>query len=164
MKKHIIAVLVQNKSGVMARVASLFSRRGYNIDSIAVCATEDPEVSRMTIVARADDDILEQITRQLNKLIEVIKVSDITNDPLVDRELALIKVGATPTNRADIIQIVDIFRAHIVDVNPRSVTVEVTGDEGKMEAIIQMLRPYGIKEIVRTGKIAMVRGGVENNN
>ncbi|NLN16868.1 MAG: acetolactate synthase small subunit [Firmicutes bacterium] len=164
MKKHIIAVLVQNKSGVMARVASLFSRRGYNIDSIAVCATEDPEVSRMTIVARADDDILEQITKQLNKLIEVIKVSDITNDPLVDRELALIKVGATPTNRADIIQIVDIFRAHIVDVNPRSVTVEVTGDEGKMEAIIQMLRPYGIKEIVRTGKIAMVRGGVENNN
>ena len=118
----------------------------------------------MTIVARADDDILEQITKQLNKLIEVIKVSDITNDPLVDRELALIKVGATPTNRADIIQIVDIFRAHIVDVNPRSVTVEVTGDEGKMEAIIQMLRPYGIKEIVRTGKIAMVRGGVENNN
>ncbi|MGI6034802.1 MAG: acetolactate synthase small subunit [Limnochordia bacterium] len=164
MKKHIIAVLVQNKSGVMARVAALFSRRGYNIDSIAVCATEDPEVSRMTIVARADDDVLEQITKQLNKLVEVIKVSDITNDPLVDRELALIKVGATPTNRADIIQIVDIFRAHIVDVNPKSVTVEVTGDEGKMEAIIQMLRPYGIKEIVRTGKIAMVRGGVENNN
>ncbi|MGI6037595.1 MAG: acetolactate synthase small subunit [Limnochordia bacterium] len=158
MHKHTIAVLVQNRSGVLARVAGLFSRRGYNIESIAVCTTEDPSVSRMTIVVSADDVILEQIIKQLNKLIDVIKVSDITDDELIDRELALIKVSTTATNRAEILQIVDIFRAHIVDVRPKTVIVEVTGDAGKIEAIIEILRPYGIVELVRTGKIAMVRG------
>ena len=162
MNKHTIAILVGNRSGVLARVAALFSRRGYNIDSLAVCTTEDPEVSRMTITVEADDQILEQILKQLNKLIDIIKVSDITEDDQVDRELALIKVSATPKNRPEILQIVDIFRGHIVDINPKSLIVEVTGDQGKAEAIVQMLRPYGIIELVRTGKIAMVRGRLEN--
>ena len=156
--KHTLAVLVENKSGVLSRVASLFSRRGYNIDSLAVGVTEDPEISRMTIVVHGDDHVLEQVTKQLNKLIDVIKVSDIGADDAVERELALIKVSADVDTRAEIIQIADIFRARIVDVAPKSMTVEVTGDEGKIDAIEKLLRQFGIKEMVRTGKIALVRG------
>jgi len=156
--KHTLAVLVENKSGVLSRVASLFSRRGYNIDSLAVGVTEDPEISRMTIVVHGDDHVLEQVTKQLNKLVDVIKVSDIGGDETVERELALIKVSADVSTRAEIIQIADIFRARIVDVAPKSVTVEVTGDEAKIEAIEKLLRQFGIKELARTGKIALVRG------
>ncbi len=156
--KHTLAVLVENKSGVLSRVASLFSRRGYNIDSLAVGVTEDPEISRMTIVVHGDDHVLEQVTKQLNKLIDVIKVSDIGGDEAVERELALIKVSADVDTRSEIIQIADIFRARIVDVAPRSMTVEVTGDESKIQAIEKLLRQFGIKEMARTGKIALVRG------
>jgi acetolactate synthase-1/3 small subunit len=156
--KHTLAVLVENKSGVLSRVASLFSRRGYNIDSLAVGVTEDPDISRITIVVHGDDHVLEQVTKQLNKLIDVIKVSDIGADDAVERELALIKVAADVDTRAEIMQIANIFRARIVDVAPKSVTVEVTGDEGKIQAIEKLLRQFGIKEMVRTGKIAMVRG------
>ena len=156
--KHTLAVLVENKSGVLFRVASLFSRRGYNIDSLAVGVTEDPKISRMTIVVHGDDRVLEQVTKQLNKLVDVIKVSDIGADGAVERELALIKVAADVSTRSEIIQIADIFRARIVDVAPKSMTVEVTGDETKIEAIEKLLRQFGIKEMVRTGKIALVRG------
>lgn len=156
--KHTLEVLVQNKSGVLSRVAALFSRRGYNIDSLAVGVTEDPEISRITLVVHGDDRVLEQVTKQLNKLVDVIKVSDFGGDDTVERELALIKVTADIDNRAEIIQIADIFRARIIDVAPKSMTVEVTGDEGKVEAIEKLLRQFGIKEMVRTGKIAMVRG------
>jgi acetolactate synthase-1/3 small subunit len=156
--KHTLAILVENKSGVLSRVASLFSRRGYNIDSLAVGVTEDPEVSRITIVVHGDDHVLEQVTKQLNKLIDVIKVSDLGGDDTVERELALIKVTADADTRAEIINITDIFRARIIDVAPKSMTIEVTGDEAKVEAIEKLLRQFGIKEMVRTGKIAMVRG------
>jgi acetolactate synthase-1/3 small subunit len=123
-----------------------------------VGVTEDPEISRMTIVVHGDDHVLEQVTKQLNKLVDVIKVSDFGGDDAVERELALIKVAADKDNRAEIIQIADIFRARIIDVAPKSMTVEVTGDEGKVDAIAKLLRQFGIKEMVRTGKIAMVRG------
>lgn len=156
--KHTLAVLVENKSGVLSRVASLFSRRGYNIESLAVGVTEDPNTSRMTIVVDGDDHVLEQVTKQLNKLVDVIKVSDIGGDEAVERELALIKVAADVSARTEIIQIADIFRARIVDVAPKSITIEVTGDEAKIEAIEKLLRQFGIKEMVRTGKIALVRG------
>jgi acetolactate synthase-1/3 small subunit len=156
--KHTLAVLVENKSGVLSRVASLFSRRGYNIDSLAVGVTEDPDISRITIVVHGDDHVLEQVTKQLNKLIDVIKVSDIGADDAVERELALIKVAADVDTRSEIMQIANIFRARIVDVAPKSMTVEVTGDENKIQAIEKLLRQFGIKEMVRTGKIAMVRG------
>ena len=156
--RHTLAVLVENKSGVLSRVASLFSRRGYNIDSLAVGVTEDPSISRMTIVVQGDDHVLEQVTKQLNKLVDVIKVSDIGGDEAVERELALIKVAADVSTRTEIIQIVDIFRAKIVDVAPKSMTIEVTGDEAKIQAIEKLLKQFGIKELARTGKIALVRG------
>ncbi|MGP8319788.1 MAG: acetolactate synthase small subunit [Methanosarcinaceae archaeon] len=156
--KHTLAVLVENKSGVLARVAGLFSRRGYNIDSLAVGVTEDITVSRMTIVVRGDDHVLEQVTKQLNKLIDVIRVTDIGSDESVERELALIKVSADANNRSEIIQIVDIFRARIIDVAAKSMIIEITGDENKIVGIEKLLRPFGIKEMVRTGKVAMTRG------
>lgn len=156
--KHTLSVLVENKSGVLSRVASLFSRRGYNIDSLAVGVTEDPEISRITLVVHGDDRVLEQVTKQLNKLVDVIKVSDFSSDDAVERELALIKVSADSENRAEIVQIADIFRARVIDVSPKSMVIEVTGDDGKVDAIEKLLRQFGIKEVVRTGKIAMVRG------
>jgi acetolactate synthase-1/3 small subunit len=156
--KHTLAILVENKAGVLSRVSSLFSRRGYNIDSLAVGVTEDPDISRITIVVHGDDHVVEQVTKQLNKLIDVIKVSDIGGEEAVERELALIKVAADADTRAEIIQIANIFRARIVDVAPKSMTVEITGDEGKVQAIEKLLRQFGIKELVRTGKIAIVRG------
>ncbi|MBW6470312.1 MAG: acetolactate synthase small subunit [Methanosarcinaceae archaeon] len=156
--KHTLAVLVENKSGVLARVAGLFSRRGYNIDSLAVGVTEDPTISRMTIVVRGDDHVLEQVTKQLNKLIDVIRVTDLSAEESVERELALIKVTVDANNRSEIIQIADIFRARIIDVAAKSITIEVTGNEDKILGIEQLLRPFGIKEMVRTGKIALTRG------
>jgi acetolactate synthase I/III small subunit len=156
--KHTVSVLVQNKPGVLARTAGLFSRRGYNIESLTVGVTENEAVSRMTIVVTGDDTVVEQVTKQLNKLIEVIKVSDLTKESYVDRELVLIKVTADSSNRAEIMQIVNIFRARIVDVAPKSLIIEVTGDEGKLDALIGMLKQFGIKEIVRTGTLALGRG------
>ena len=156
--KHTLAILVGNKSGVLSRVASLFSRRGYNIDSLAVGFTEDPDISRITIVVHGDDHVLEQVTKQLNKLIDVIKVSDIGGEDTVERELVVIKVASDVDTRAEIIQIADIFRAKIVDMAPKSMIIEVTGEESKVQAIEKLLRQFGIKEMVRTGKIALIRG------
>ncbi|MCX9025928.1 MAG: acetolactate synthase small subunit [Candidatus Methanoperedens sp.] len=156
--KHTLAILVENKPGVLTRVAGLFSRRGFNIESLAVGVTENSDTSRITIVVSGDDNILEQVEKQLNKLIDVIRVSDIPAEDSVSRELALIKVGVDSNTRAEVMQIVDIFRAKIVDVGIKSLVVEVTGDESKINAIEQLLRQFGIKEMVRTGKIAMNRG------
>lgn len=156
--KHTVAVLVENKPGVLARVSGLFSRRGFNIESLAVGVTENADTSRMTIVVSGDDKVLEQVMKQLNKLIDVIRVSDIPPEDSVNRELALIKVGVDSTTRAEVMQIVDIFRAKIVDVGVKSLIVEVTGDESKINAIEQLLRQFGVKEMVRTGKVAMNRG------
>ena len=156
--KHTVAVLVENKSGVLTRVAGLFSRRGFNIESLAVGVTENADTSRMTIVVSGDDNVLEQVMKQLNKLIDVIRVSDIPQEDSVNRELALIKVGVDSNTRAEVMQIVDIFRAKIVDVGAKSLIVEVTGDESKISAIEQLLRQFGVKEMVRTGKVAMNRG------
>jgi acetolactate synthase-1/3 small subunit len=156
--RHTLSVLVENRHGVLARVAGMFARRGYNIDSLTVGVTEDPTISRMTIVVRGDDEVLEQVTKQLNKLIDVIRVSDLKAEDTVEREMALFKVNSDVNNRSEIMQIVDIFRARIIDVAPRSMIVEVTGDETKIEAIEQLLRPFGIKEMVRTGKVALRRG------
>ena len=156
--KHTISVLVENKFGVLARVASMFSAKGYNIDSLSVGETVDPEVSRMTIVVTGDDMILEQIVKQLRRLIDVIKVIDLTQGTFIDRELVLIKVNADPSTRSDILTIVDIFRGNIVDVSPKSYTIEVTGDRDKIDALLSLLTPFGIREIARTGKVAMARG------
>ncbi|HAA08588.1 MAG: acetolactate synthase small subunit [Syntrophomonadaceae bacterium] len=156
---HILSVTVENKPGVLTRVTTLFRRRGYNIESLAVGATEDPSISRMTIVVDGDDRILEQVTKQLYKLVEVIKIIDITEERAVERELVLIKVKADANVRAEIVQIVDIFRARIVDIGRNSLIIEATGDSGKIDAIEDSLKPFGIIELVRTGKVAMVRGG-----
>jgi len=159
--KHTISVLVENKPGVLARVAGLFSRRGYNIESLAVGTTEDEAISRMTIVASGDDLVLEQITKQLYKLIDVIKVFDIPKDVAVERELMLIKVSCNEKTRPEIIEIVDIFRGRIVDVSEGAVTIEMTGEESKVAGIEKLLKKFGIKELVRTGKIALQRGSNE---
>lgn len=156
--EHIISVLVENKPRVLARVASLFARRGYNIESLAVGPTQNPEISRITLVVTGNEHILEQITKQLYKLIEVIKVGDFTNTSFVDRELALIKVNAPSSLRGEIAQTAEIFRARIVDVDENSLIVEVTGTPDKIDALEQLLRKYGIIEMTRTGRIALARG------
>lgn len=156
--KRILAILVENRPGVLTRVSGLFTRRGYNIESLAVGPTENPDISRMTVVVDADPAAVEQITKQLNKLVDVLKLSDITDEPFVDRELILIKVNAEPASRGEIMQIVDIFRAHIVDIGRNALIIEATGDAGKIDAIESALRSFGIREVVRTGRIAMVRG------
>ena len=157
--KHTLVALVEDKPGVLTRVASLFRRRGFNIESIAVGCSEQPGLSRMTIVAGGDSAEVEQVRKQLDKLINVVRVSDISKEAIVARELALIKVNATASTRSEIIQIVDIFRANIVDVAADSVTVEVTGDEDKINSLFELLRRFGIKELTRTGRIALTRGG-----
>ena len=156
--KHTLSVLVDNKPGVLTRVAGLFSRRGYNIESLAVGITDNPEISRMTIVVAGDDHVLEQVTKQLNKLIDVIRVSDLAPDESFERELALFKVKVDKGSRSEILAIVDVFRAQIVDVGLKTVVVAVTGTGDKINAIEELLHNYGIIEIVRTGKIAMNRG------
>ena len=157
--KHTLVALVEDKPGVLNRMASLFRRRGFNIESIAVGRSEVPHLSRMTIVVDGATTMVEQVRKQLDKVIDVVKVSDISGDEIIARELALIKVKATSSTRSEIMQIVDIFRANIVDVASGSVTVEVTGDEEKVDSLLSLFRGFGIREIVRTGRIAMVRGG-----
>lgn len=155
--KHILGVLVENRPGVLSKVSGLFSRRGFNIDSLAVGVTENPDISRMTIVVDGDDYTVEQVTKQLNKLIDVIKVANIGKESVI-RELALIKVKATSETRNQIIEIVNIFRANIVDISKNYLTIEITGDSEKIAALEDMLRDFGIKEMVRTGAIAIDRG------
>jgi len=158
--KHTIVALVEDKPGVLNRMASLFRRRGFNIDSIVVGHSEVPNLSRMTFVVDGTTTTVEQVRKQLDKVVDVVKVSDITGDDLIVRELALIKVKATSATRSEIIEVVDIFRATIVDVASGSVTIEVTGDEDKINSLLSLLRGFGIKEIARTGRIAMTRGGI----
>jgi len=156
-KRHILSLLVDNEPGVLARVAGLFSGRGFNIESLCVAETTDPAVSRMTLVTTGDMSVLEQIKKQLNKLVNVIKVTDFTDAPYVQREMALLKVRAKPEHRAEILRMVDIFRSRVVDVSPEYYTVEVTGDEDKLGAFLSLLKPMGIKEIARTGPMALAR-------
>ncbi|RNC29707.1 MAG: Acetolactate synthase small subunit [Candidatus Dichloromethanomonas elyunquensis] len=159
--KHTLAVLVENKPGVLTHISGLISRRAFNIESIAAGYTEEPDMTRITIVVEADDEyVLEQVVNQLSKLIDVIKIIDLTGQDRVHRELALIKVTATPETRADILNIVEIFRAHVVDVNKETVIVQLTGEERKIDAMCELLEDYGIREIVRTGRIAICRGPV----
>ena len=155
--RHTISVLVENKFGALTRIAGLFSGRGYNIDTLNVAPTQDPSASRMTIVTRGDDATLEQIVKQLNKLVDVLKVIDFRDGEYVDRELALVKVEVDSKSRAEVMQITDIFRAKIVDVQPKSVTIEITGSEEKVEKFIDLMRAFGIVDLTRTGKVAMAR-------
>jgi acetolactate synthase-1/3 small subunit len=156
--RRTLAVLVENQPGVLSHVAGLFARRGYNIESLVVGETEDKSVSRITLVVEGDERVIEQVTKQLNKQIEVIKVNDITEEETVDRQMLLLKVTADQEARQEILQLMEIFRCRVVDIGRRSLIIEATGDEGKIEAIVQSLRPFGIKELVRTGKVSMVRG------
>jgi acetolactate synthase-1/3 small subunit len=158
MPKHTIVALVEDRPGVLDHMASLFRRRGFNIESIAVGHSETPHLSRMTLVVNGANTMVEQVRKQLDKVIDVVKVSDITGDKVITRELALIKVKATSSSRSEVMQIVDIFRAKIVDVAADSVTVEVTGDENKIDSLLDLLRGFGIKELARTGRIALTRG------
>jgi acetolactate synthase-1/3 small subunit len=160
--KHVLSILVDNQPGVLSRISGLFSGRGYNIESLCVAETMDPSVSRFTIVTKANAPLVEQINKQLNKLINVIKVNELTGSPYVERELVLIKVKAKPESRAEILRVVDIFRGKVVDVGQDHYTIEVTGDEGKVAAILTLLKPIGIKEIARTGAIALYREPKKN--
>jgi acetolactate synthase-1/3 small subunit len=155
--RHTISVLVENKFGVLTRVAGLFSGRGYNIDTLNVGPTQDPRTSRMTIVTRGDDATLEQIVKQLNKLTDVMAVQDFREGEYIDRELVLVKVAVDSSSRAEVMQITDIFRAKIVDVQPKSLTIEVTGDEGKVEKFIELMKTFGVLDLTRTGKVASPR-------
>ena len=158
MQKFILSVTVQNNAGVLARVSSLFGRRGYNIDSLTVSATNDPRVSRMSIIVQGDEVILEQIIKQLNKLLHVLKIVDLDPNTTVERELVLIKVTADESNRSDVLEIVRLFRVRVVDVNPESLTIEATGAEGKIDALLGLLEHYGVIELVRSGAVAVTRG------
>ena len=160
--RHILSVLVENKSGVLSRVTGMISRRGFNIDSLTVAPTEDETLSRMTIIVDADPMGFEQITKQLHKLVSVFKVSDLTNTDTVERELVLFKVLATPERRHEVIEIADLFRAKVVDVGKNTLTVEATGASSKLDALEDLFRGYGIKQLTRTGKIAMSRGSHDN--
>jgi len=155
--RHTLSVLVENKFGVLARIAGLFSGRGFNIDTLNVAPTQDPTVSRMTIVVKGDDAVLEQIIKQLNKLVDVLKVQDFREGEYVDRELILIKVGADAKSRPEVMQICDIFRAKIVDVAHKTLTVEITGAESKVTAFLELMEPFGVRDLTRTGKVAMPR-------
>ncbi|WP_027087754.1 acetolactate synthase small subunit [Cohnella panacarvi] len=156
--KHTIAILVNDQPGVLQRVSGLFGRRGFNIESITVGASEEPGLSRMVIVTTGDDHTLEQIQKQLYKLIDVIKVTDVSSNPMVGRELGLIKIGAEPSARPEILGIVETFRAAVVDIGPSTLIVQVVGDTEKIDAMIELLKPYGIRELSRTGVTAMARG------
>ncbi len=156
--KHTISVLVENEFGVLSRISGLFSGRGFNIESLSVAPTMEADTSRMTLVTRGDDRILEQITKQLNKLISTIKVVDFTSEEYIERELAMIKVSTDGESRAEALRIVDIFRAKVIDVTPKSYTIEITGAPGKINGILELLRPMGIKEVVRSGPVVIGRG------
>jgi acetolactate synthase-1/3 small subunit len=155
--RHTLSVTVENKFGVLARIAGLFSGRGFNIDTLNVAPTQDPTMSRMTIVVKGDDAVLEQIIKQLNKLVDVIKVQDFREDQYVDRELVLVKVGADAKSRPEVMQICDIFRAKIVDVAQKTLTIEITGAESKVAAFLELMEPFGVRDLTRTGKVAMPR-------
>ncbi len=155
---YTLSVLVENNPGVLAQISGLLSGRGFNIRSIAAGETEDPTITRIIMVVAGDDRIIDQVKKQLNRLVEVIGIKDLTGIPSVDRELALVKVSSAVSRRAEVFQIVDVFRAKVVDIAHKSLTVEVTGELGKVEALIEMLKPFGIREIVRTGKISIARG------
>ena len=155
--RHTISILVQNKSGVFTRIGGLFSARGFNLNGISVGPTEDPSISILTIVTHGNDKLIERVNKQLNKLIDVIKVSDLTLEDHVERELALVKVDSNSGIRSDIMQIVDIFRAKIIDISTKTITVEVTGNAEKVQALINLLKPFGIKEVARTGAVALKR-------
>jgi acetolactate synthase I/III small subunit len=155
--RHTISVLVENKFGVLTRVAGLFSGRGYNIDTLNVGPTQDPRISRMTIVTRGDNATIEQIVKQLNKLVNVLKVQDFSEGDYIDRELVLVKVSVDSKTRAEVMQITDIFRAKIVDVQPATLTIEITGDETKVEKFLQLMGTFGVVELTRTGKVALPR-------
>ncbi len=156
--KHVISVLVENKVGVLSRITGLFSGRGFNIESLAVGETENMAISRMTIVVSGDESILEQVRKQLGKVIDTIKVTDFTGTDYVARDLILIKVSALPGKRSEIIELVDVFRGKIIDVGQKDMIVEISGPEDRLEAVLNLLRPFGIKEVARTGRIAMNRG------
>ena len=156
--RHMITATVQNQSGVLAHISALFSARGYNIESLAVGQTEDPAVSRMTIVVSGDDSIIEQIIKQLRKVIDIIKVQDLTRRQFVERDLMMMRVNVPPGKRGEVMEIVNIFRGRIIDVTPKDMIIELSGPERKLEAIILLLQQYGIKELCRTGSIAMMRG------
>jgi acetolactate synthase-1/3 small subunit len=162
--KHVISVLVDNEPGVLSRISGLFSGRGFNIESLNVAETLDPSISRMTLVTRGNDQIIEQIIKQLNKLVNVIKVLDLTGSEYVDRQMALIKVTAESASRAEVLRIADIFRGQVVDVSAKSYTLEITGNDQKIQAVIDLLAPIGIMEIVRTGKVAIARVKKEGGN
>jgi len=155
--KHLISVEVENRFGILARIASLFSARGFNIDSLTVGETEDPTISRITMVVPGDDQVIEQVIKQLRKLIDVIKVVDLTDKPSVVRELVLVRVSAKGKDRDEVMRLAEIFRARIVDVHPESFTLEVTGGEEKIKGLLTLLKPFGIKKLVRTGKVALPR-------
>ena len=156
--RHIISAIVENKPGVLAHIAGLFAGRGFNIDSLAVGETEDPTRSRMTVVVRGDDAVLEQVRKQLGKIVDVIKVSDFAGEDIIERDLMLIKVAVKPERRAEVFQIIEVFRGKVVDIGARNVIIEIAGPEKKVEAFIDLMKPYGIREVVRTGRIAMSRG------
>ncbi|XTZ19627.1 MAG: acetolactate synthase small subunit, partial [cyanobacterium endosymbiont of Rhopalodia fuxianensis] len=155
--KHTLSVLVEDEAGVLTRIAGLFARRGFNIESLAVGPTETVGISRIIMVVPGDNDSIEQLTKQLYKLINVLKVNDITQTPCVERELILVKVNASASNRVEVIELAQVFRARIVDISEETVTIEIVGDPGKIVAIVQMLNKFGLKEVARTGKIALVR-------
>ncbi len=157
MPQHVISVKVENRIGVLARVAGLFSARGYNIDSLTVSATEQEDVSIMTIVVRGDNRVIEQVKKQLNKLIDVIKITDHTDLPTVEREIALVKVNAQPGKRAEIYQLGEIFRADISEISPKTITLGVKGDPEKIDNFIELLKPYGIRELMRTGRVSLLK-------
>jgi len=156
--RHIISAIVENKPGVLAHIAGLFAGRGFNIDSLAVGETEDPTRSRMTVVVRGDDAVLEQVRKQLAKIIDVIKVTDFSETEFVERDLALVKVGVKPEKRGEIFEICEVFRGKIVDIGAKQLTIEISGPEKKIEAFVDLMKPYGIREVVRTGRIAIARG------
>jgi acetolactate synthase-1/3 small subunit len=162
-EKHTLIALMEDKPGVLSRVSSLFRRRNYNIESLAVGHSETPDISRMTIVVNGDNRVVEQVVKQLNKLINVTQVSNVSDQPTVIRELALVKVKAGPGSRSEIIELVQVFRGRVVDVGPASMTVEITGPEDRVNSLIRLLQPYGIEELTRTGRVAMVRSGNGSN-
>jgi acetolactate synthase-1/3 small subunit len=157
-RKHTLSLMVENHQGVLAKIASLIAAKGYNIDSLSVAETLDPTVSRMTMSVRGDEWVMEQVVKQFHRIIDVIKVVDLTDEPHVGREMVFVRVNAEPVNRAEILRITEIFRGRIVDVTPTTYTLEITGESGKIEAMLELLQPFGIQEIVRSGTLAVARG------
>jgi len=157
-RKHTLSLLVENHQGVLAKISALIAAKGYNIDSLSVAETLDPTVSRMTMSVRGDEWVMEQMVKQFHRIIDVIKVMDLTDEPHVNREMVFIRVNAEPVNRAEILRITEIFRGRIVDVTPMTYTLEVTGEEGKIQAMLELLQPFGVQEIVRSGPLAIARG------